>query len=320
MNPDSRFVNPAQRTDAVPTEKQTPRGAAGGMSRHRGFTLIELLVVIAIIAILIALLLPAVQQAREAARRTQCKNNLMQLGIAMHNYDMAFEMLPPGSVNPTGPILNVPSGYHISWTIQILPMLDQSNVFSQFDFVQGAYGAANQRIRALQLDVLSCPSDYNFQSQVEGLGTVVAGSYVGCFGGDDVPIDMDNNGLLFLNSSINYRQIRDGASNTILVGEKIGVKNSNDLGWLSGTAATLRNTGVPTNDGGKYAEYFETLNASTPKEPPSQTTTGGFSSQHTGGAQFLLADGSVRFMSENLDPQVFSWLGNREDLQIVGEF
>src|ERR1700754_2067028 len=95
--------------------------------KARAFTLIELLVVIAIIAILIALLLPAVQQAREAARRTQCKNNLMQLGIALHNYQMAFEPPPPGVVNSTGPVLNSPSGYHMGWIAQILPYIEQRN-------------------------------------------------------------------------------------------------------------------------------------------------------------------------------------------------
>src|SRR6187431_609282 len=97
--------------------------------RSRGFTLIELLVVIAIIAVLIALLLPAVQQAREAARRAQCKNSLCQIGLAIHNYEMAHNVLPPGSVNPTGPVRSEPIGYHMSWAVQILPYLEHQNVF-----------------------------------------------------------------------------------------------------------------------------------------------------------------------------------------------
>ena len=91
---------------------------------QRRFTLIELLVVIAIIAILIALLLPAVQQAREAARRTQCRNNLMQVLIGLHNYEIAHEVLPPGCVNPEGPIRNESKGYHVSWIVHILPFLE----------------------------------------------------------------------------------------------------------------------------------------------------------------------------------------------------
>src|SRR3954453_14939119 len=92
--------------------------------RRNGFTLIELLVVIAIIALLIALLLPAVQQAREAARRAQCRNNLMQIGVALNNYSMAHDMLPPGTVNSTGPIKSLErGGYHMSWLVQILPHL-----------------------------------------------------------------------------------------------------------------------------------------------------------------------------------------------------
>src|SRR5829696_3130788 len=97
-------------------------------SGREGFTLIELLVVIAIIGVLIALLLPAVQAAREAARRSQCVNNLMQLGLALHNYESAHEVLPPGVVNPTGPIQNTPHGYHFSWLTQILPYIEQTNV------------------------------------------------------------------------------------------------------------------------------------------------------------------------------------------------
>src|SRR4051812_26811224 len=93
--------------------------------RRGGFTLIELLVVIAIISVLIALLLPAIQAAREAARRVQCVNNLMQLGIALHNYESSYESLPPGVVNDTGPISNIPKGYHASWMLQLLPFLEQ---------------------------------------------------------------------------------------------------------------------------------------------------------------------------------------------------
>src|SRR4026208_585940 len=117
--------------------------------RRRAFTLIELLVVIAIIAILIALLLPAVQQAREAARRTQCKNNLMQLGLAIHNYEMAYEVLPPGTINPTGPIAHQASGSHASWLVHLLPYLDQASTFKNFDFSVGVYDAKNAGIRAI---------------------------------------------------------------------------------------------------------------------------------------------------------------------------
>src|SRR5437879_7893863 len=102
-----------------------PRRRTRGLG---GFTLIELLVVISIIAVLIALLLPAVQAAREAARRTQCVNNLMQIGIAARNYEAAHEVLPAGVVNPTGPIVNKPNGYHFSWVTQLLPYLEQNNV------------------------------------------------------------------------------------------------------------------------------------------------------------------------------------------------
>src|SRR5882762_1923016 len=106
---------------------------------RQGFTLIELLVVIAIIAVLIALLLPAVQMAREAARRTQCRNNIMQLILAVHNYEQSHEVLPPGVVNDDGPIKTEPKGYHFSWLAQLLPFVDQNNVYKHIDFRAGAY-------------------------------------------------------------------------------------------------------------------------------------------------------------------------------------
>ena len=280
---------------------------------RRGFTLIELLVVIAIIAILIALLLPAVQQAREAARRTQCKNNLMQLGIAMHNYEMAFEIMPSGTVNLTGPIRNLEEGYHMSWLAQLLPAMEQASLFGMINFNESVYAAANTGARVAPIAIFQCPSD-NRQS-------AGSSSYAGCFGGDDVAIDMNNNGLLFLNSGVGYQEIRDGASNTILAGEKIIPMGFKDLGWMSGTMATLRNTGVAINTGwdigGPRANRGGPI---APQQAPSDTATSGYSSQHTGGAQFVFADGSVRFLSENIDLKTYSHLGNREDLSALEEF
>ncbi len=130
-----------------------------GRQRRRGFTFIELLVVIAIISILVALLLPAVQQAREAARRTVCKSQLMQLGIALQNYHDAFEMFPAGTVNPTGPVISEPSGYHRSWIIAILPYLEQRALAEQFHEALRVYDPSNDAARAHVLEVLRCPSD-----------------------------------------------------------------------------------------------------------------------------------------------------------------
>ncbi len=280
---------------------------------RRGFTLIELLVVIAIIAVLIALLLPAVQQAREAARRTQCKNNLMQIGIALHNYEMRHECLPPGSVDPNRPIRNEAKGYHVGWIVQVLPDLDCSNVFQRFNFSVGVYDKANDGPRAVSISWLVCPS--NAAARGQGMGTT---TYAGCHHDAESPIDIDNNGILFLNSSIRYRDIRDGSSNTIFVGEHADV---DPLGWASGTRSTLRNTSSIGGPGMGWRLGMPAPVAVPAGNPNAQILeVGGFGSMHAGGAHFVLGDGAVRFISQTISPPVFKNLGNRADGELPEDY
>src|SRR5262245_3655112 len=115
-----------------PTQPNTALHRAEPARKPRGFTLVEWLVVIAIISILVMLLLPAVQSAREVARRAQCLNSLSQLGLAAHNYEFHFESLPPGVINPDGPIRSEPSGIHVSWIVQLLPYLEETALYQRF--------------------------------------------------------------------------------------------------------------------------------------------------------------------------------------------
>src|SRR6476660_7351803 len=152
-----------------------------------GFTLVELLVVIAIIGVLVALLLPAVQQAREAARRLQCNNYLGQLIIAVNHYEMAHGVYPAGTIDAKGPVLNARLGYHHNWLVQTLPYLEERNVWQAVDKTQSIYHAKNKPVLGVTLGVLRCPS-----SAASGIGMT---DYAACHHDVEGPIDVNNNGV-----------------------------------------------------------------------------------------------------------------------------
>jgi prepilin-type N-terminal cleavage/methylation domain-containing protein len=283
-------------------------------AKRGGFTLIELLVVIAIIGILIALLMPAVQATREAARRITCINHLTQLGIALQSYQEAHQVLPPGTVNPQGPIRSEPKGYQMGWLVQLLPYVEEGVTFKNIDFSVGVYDPKNAPVRALGLALLSCPS-YNGPNSVDGAWV---SNYAGCHHDVEAPIDQDNHGVLFLNSHISSKDVTDGTTHTIYVGEKLSDKQ--DLGWMSGTRATLRNTGMPISSGswsgGAGGEQgLEEAGAA----PDKALAVGGFGSDHAMVSNFLFGDGAVHSLNNQISPTVLQQLGHRADGKLLTE-
>jgi prepilin-type N-terminal cleavage/methylation domain-containing protein len=261
---------------------------------RKGFTLIELLVVIAIIAILIALLLPAVQQAREAARRTQCRNNLHQLVIAIHNYHDSHSCLPPGRV--------VGSNLNFGVVAQILPLLDENAIYNAVNFAlpslnSATGGVANTTAGSQNLAQMFCPSkrsqgvsatynlaqnDYVASSSSGYTGTLDDENY----GIDTIPVTAQK-GPFYYNSRVRFRDIRDGQANSIGLGEK--PETGNDTGWLyAGNGSTIR-TGcaTPNSTPGTVGEDYC------------------FGSMHEGGSFFCFLDGSAKFLSENIDKTVY---------------
>lgn len=292
-------------------------------TRLKGFTLIELLVVIAIIAILIALLLPAVQQAREAARRTQCRNNLKQYGLAMHNYESTNRCLPPGHlyrrVGTSAASINQ-GGTGWGWIAMLLPYIDQAPLYNQIDFNLSMAGCTqspialvptsnNKALCSTALPMALCPSSTAPKTDVNGgvgmpgrFDALAVASYkasTGSFHDNASGIQSSTatryNGLFLRDSAIQFRDVTDGLSNTIAAGE---------VNWqLSKNGRTF---GAVAQAGTTSGGSFWTLgNGEWQLNIPAGNTNAvvydyGYHSIHTGGGHFLFGDGRVQFISENI--------------------
>jgi prepilin-type N-terminal cleavage/methylation domain-containing protein/prepilin-type processing-associated H-X9-DG protein len=290
--------------------------------RRLAFTLIELLVVIAIVAILIALVLPAVQQAREAARRTQCKNNLKQLGLALHNYHDQHQTLPPGYISAFASD-GTDTGPGWGWAALALPQMDQAPLYRTIDFSVGIESPKHATARLIVPSVMLCPTDdpaatwpamqYDLSTGIPTtkICDVGASNYVGVFGISEPGIDGE--GLFFRNSPIAFHVITDGLSNTLAVGER-----SHRLGeatWvgsvtgarLAGDSSDGIGGGPPEHGSGMVLGHTGEKHG--PGDPRSEANQ--FYSRHTGGVQFLFMDGHVSFLNASMDYATYLALSTR---------
>ena len=293
--------------------------------RSRGFTLIELLVVIAIIATLIALLLPAVQMARAAARRTQNRNNLKQVGLALHNYHEVYGLFPAGWIGLAGGAVDVEGDNGFGWATMILPYIDHQPLFDDFDFKLPITDPANVPMARTYLPVYRNPSDtgpndWKIEDELMPgtvLATLSTSNYVGVFGTRELEdcegmapgTQCTSDGVFYHNSRTKIRDILDGTSNTFVVGER---ETRSDQGWYS--------TWVGVVPGGEEA-FARILGVADhpPNHPDGHFDD--FGSRDAGGCHFVFGDGHVKFLSELINLSVYQGLATRAGGEVVeGDF
>jgi prepilin-type N-terminal cleavage/methylation domain-containing protein/prepilin-type processing-associated H-X9-DG protein len=345
------------------------------MTRSRprnGFTLIELLVVIAIIAVLIGLLLPAVQKVRDAALRTECVNNMKQIGLALHMFHDTNKTLPAGSLSnsngltwvlyPNGP-LNPPSDYtypylYWSWMAQILPYVEQQSLFNQAK--QWSTGGTPQQLQwwpsggfwftpttpgnsaqGIEVRTWACPADQRtlqptFEDYGSGPTAIAFTAYVGVTGANDITFvsnasapysaTPDCDGVLFWRSKVRFTDIKDGSSNTLMVGERPPSADLYYGWWFAGSGWDGSGTGDVVL-GARSLAYANSLGC-TPNSSYVGLRSGWitnncdqahFWSMHSGGANFLFGDGSVRFLTYSADA-VLPQLATRNGGEIIPAF
>ncbi|EAQ82258.1 DUF1559 domain-containing protein [Blastopirellula marina] len=325
-----------------------------------GFTLVELLVVIAIIGVLIALLLPAVQQAREAARRMSCQNNLKQIGLGLHNYHDTYKSFPIGSRHSSGSLAD--PGFGVSWWLGMLPFIEQGNLSDQLTVVGnhpgslssgggGAYDGHSVNgpiVNDREITAMICPSSPLQAVRSSGYSyTITCPQYTGISGAANDMLGFSANsatrewvgyqsgvasigGMLTPLKAVKMRDATDGLSNTIIVGEQ-----SDFVADTSGNkTATINNhqgfmCGINKTAFGFSERTFNTTTIMYPINGSTLALTGvknndglnnGIFSAHPGGAQVAVSDGSVRFLSENLNLTTLKLLATRDDGEVLGSF
>jgi prepilin-type N-terminal cleavage/methylation domain-containing protein len=309
----------------------------GWMRRQRGFTLIELLVTIAVISVLIALLLPAVQSAREAARRTQCANNLKQIALALHNYHDIHRTFPPAAIRPPGFVDNGRDQPRSTWAIAILPMIEQAPLYRLYDATRNSTDLANFGFTSSNVSAYRCPTDVAGDLWFEPVlgAPFTRGNYAANYGsgswGQTYWDDKQYRGVMGQNDGLRIAEITDGSSNTVCVAE-IRSQNSvsdNRGAWAfpspgaSSVGLDCDNLcrGINDDPASDWIPYCDAIPAGLPCNfQNTQDSNAGPRSLHTGTATVALCDGSVRLVSETVSIDILRQIFTSGDGEVVGEF